>query len=1176
MNKKAENGVVLLKKLEAKPKIGFAVLAHNRPEYLELCLDSLFRTKLYDYDVTFLIQDDGSDDPKVREIIEKPRNSEYKIVRSFTTKGHNSWGAAFNKAMRKLLEIDDFDIIGSCDSDAIFHPEWLNETLKVCLWAKEHHGEHILGPFSSFNSSDYIFHRILGTYKSPFGDYVVKERMGALNYLYFKEDFLKLGFYPESKDDETLMTEKFKELGVKYFSTNVSYVEHVGQDSVLNQWRPTIVDDAVYGMNLAEGDWGMDLKKIRSYPLKVSVIMPVYNRENFLKESIGSILNQTFSEFEFIIVDDASTDSSFEIIEEYAKEDKRIKLLRNLNKKGIVGALTTAINAAQGEYIVRMDSDDISLPERIEKQILYMDRNLEVGACGTWVRLFDGSDGTWELPTDPDVIKCTMFFCGAIANPSAIIRRKIFSDLGFSYDDSFVVAEDYDFWTRLADSFKLSNLPEVLFLYRIHSSNTGSVYSNEHNESPFRIYERLIRNIGIKPSLSSVDFHKRISEAKYSFKKSFIRQMEDWFCTVKKANEKSGIYNKHVLDDILEKKKREVYEAYELYKKNRNFLQAFIDNVKELLKAILPEAVSNWIGVQIHRSLSLVYRIKKHIGKLVRKNMEITKARLGIGIKLSKRVNKNFKIGMAVLSYERPEYLELCLDSLFKTKLYNYDITFLINDDGSENPLVKKIIEEQRDLKYKIVRNYTPKGPNCAGAAINKAVRKLLEIDNFDIIGWCDSDALFHPEWLDKTMKICLWAKENHKNHILGPFSSFNSSDYMFHRILGTYKSPFGKYVVKRQMGMLNYFYFKEDFLKLGYFPENKDDETLMTEKFEKMGVRNFCTHNSYVEHLGQESVLNKWRPCPIKRAVHGMHLARGDWGYDLEKLSPYSFYKYLKGSCTSGNNIESSDRKVDVIIPAIEKDLNILPMVVESVRKNLYHPIGEIIVIGPNKKEISGFCQKYGCIFRDEDSVLPIKLKDINYKVNGVNRSGWIFQQLLKLNSDNISSEKYAYIIDADTVLVKPQKFESNGKLLFLASDEYHTPYHKIFEKIFGYPTLARFSFVSHQMFFDLNRLSEMKKEMEQKNANKKWYEIILENLDKNESSSFSEYETYGNWMKINHPEEIFVEYWNNKALPASEVRMVHLYPQNTLRRFRSLSFHSYNSKSNFTDCLKRFLKGL
>lgn len=238
------------------PRIGIVVLAHERPEYLELCLDSLFATNLHDYDVTFLIQDDGSTDPRVREIIERPRNSNYRIVRSFTDKGHNSWGAAFNKAMRQLLKLGDFDVVGSCDSDAFFHPEWLDRMMKVALWAKKHHRHHILGPFSCFNSSDYLFHRILGTFDSPQGRYVVKERMGALAYFYFTADLLSLGFFDESKDDESLMTRRFIRLRVRNFCTETSYVEHLGRVSVLDEWRPKAVgDNAAFGVRLASEGW---------------------------------------------------------------------------------------------------------------------------------------------------------------------------------------------------------------------------------------------------------------------------------------------------------------------------------------------------------------------------------------------------------------------------------------------------------------------------------------------------------------------------------------------------------------------------------------------------------------------------------------------------------------------------------------------------------------------------------------------------------------------------------------------------------------------------------------------------------------------------------------------------------------------------------------------------------
>ena len=260
--------IKLQKELRPHFKIAMAVLAHERPEYLQACLDSLFRTNLYDYDITFLIQDDGSVDPKVKDIIEKERDSQYKIVRTYTPKGHDSWGAAFNKAVKQLLALDDFDIIGTCDSDAFFHPDWLDQTMKVCLWAKKHHKQNILGPFSSFNSSDASFHRILGRYPSPYGGYLVKERMGALNYFFFREDFLKLGFFHEHRDDETIKAKQFKKYAVRSFCTETSYIEHLGRTSVLDQWRPQAVgENAAYALLPARTGW--------IFPEQKSPVIPV-------------------------------------------------------------------------------------------------------------------------------------------------------------------------------------------------------------------------------------------------------------------------------------------------------------------------------------------------------------------------------------------------------------------------------------------------------------------------------------------------------------------------------------------------------------------------------------------------------------------------------------------------------------------------------------------------------------------------------------------------------------------------------------------------------------------------------------------------------------------------------------------------------------------------------------
>lgn len=914
----------------------------------------------------------------------------------------------------------------------------------------------------------------------------------------------------------------------------------------------------------------------------VSVVMPTYNRKTYLREAIKSILDQTFKDFELIIVDDGSSDGSLEIIQEFQKQDPRIILIQNDKPGGISKATNMGIRKSRGKYIAKMDSDDISLPERLAKQVKFMGEHKDIAACGSWVETIGEIEGSlWQYPTDPNEIRCTMLFCGAIANPTNIIRRSVFFDLGFWYDERCFAAEDYEFWTRIVKIVKLANIPEVLLLYRLHYVNAHALSNQEVFKNTNKVRLNQIKLLGIKPSKAEISTHQKISDGQLIITKNYLEKINRWSDKLLAANKRKKIYPEPAFSKVVNQKKLAAINVckYHLGKPPiRQFIIRFVTFVGRKLRLILPgRAVDKIFSLILFFPRIAIYLYQELCYFIVVPKSKTDKYQIMLGIKkrLTKEVPKNFKIGMAVLAYERPEYLKMCLDSLFKTKLYDYDITFLINDDGSKNPEIKKIINHDYDPKYKIIRNFTHKGPDCAGAAINKAVRKLLSINDFDIIGWCDSDCLFHPEWLDKTMKIALWAKKNHQNHVLGPFSSFNSSNYDFHRILGTYKSPYGNYVVKRQMGMLNYFYFKEDFFKLGYFQENRDDETLMTRKFEKLGVRNLCTETSYVEHIGQYSVLNQWRPVPVQRAVFGMNLEKSDWGFDMEKISPYGFYKFIKknNGFRSGQEVKSNI-KLDIIIPAIKKDLNILPLTIASVRKFLRHPIGKIYIVGPQDKAMINFCKNNNCVFKEENSASPITLREVrkyNYQVKGHDRSGWIFQQFIKLNCDKICKSESIYAIDADTILVHPQKFEHDGKSILLVSDEYHFPYYQTYKRIFGRETSAKFSFIAHQMLFNADKLRKLRSEIENIHNNS-WYKVILENIDLKELSSFSEYETYGNWMMQKYPDEIELEYWFNKSLRGESSKNFKLNPKKFKNKLRSVSFHSY--KKNFKERLFNLIK--
>lgn len=210
--------------------------------------------------------------------------------------------------------------------------------------------------------------------------------------------------------------------------------------------------------------------------------MPVHNGEMFLRPAMESILNQTFTDFEFIVVDDGSTDRTCEIVRSY--EDPRIRLARNESKLGLARTLNKGVELAAGQYIARMDSDDISLPERLARQVVFMDAHREVDACGTFATDIDPAGNI--IGDRPRILgKQLEYFYWIpvpIIHPTAMMRAGVLKNLRYKTD---VLVEDFDLWLRLVKAgHKLSNLPEYLFLYRVHdasfTSNTRHLFDGDY------------------------------------------------------------------------------------------------------------------------------------------------------------------------------------------------------------------------------------------------------------------------------------------------------------------------------------------------------------------------------------------------------------------------------------------------------------------------------------------------------------------------------------------------------------------------------------------------------------------------------------------------------------------------------------------------------------------------
>lgn len=201
--------------------------------------------------------------------------------------------------------------------------------------------------------------------------------------------------------------------------------------------------------------------------------MPVYNAERYVREAVESILNQTFRDFEFVIIDDGSTDRSRQILQDYAARDPRVRLTSRPNT-GYLRALNEGLGDCQGEYVARMDADDVSLPERLERQIAFLDAHPERLMVGSaLVRIDDDGDVLCEehLPETHEEIEARLLKpLGAIGHPAAMIRRQSLVDVG-GYRQAYYGAEDHDLWLRLAERGKLANLREALLKCRVHVGN---------------------------------------------------------------------------------------------------------------------------------------------------------------------------------------------------------------------------------------------------------------------------------------------------------------------------------------------------------------------------------------------------------------------------------------------------------------------------------------------------------------------------------------------------------------------------------------------------------------------------------------------------------------------------------------------------------------------------------
>jgi len=237
---------------------------------------------------------------------------------------------------------------------------------------------------------------------------------------------------------------------------------------------------------------------------RVSVVMSVYNGMPYLDAAIQSILGQTFNDFEFIILEDGSTDDTWAALEQYALQDARIHLVRNPQNLGYTRSLNEGFKRARGEFIARQDADDISLPTRLESQVAFLDSHPEVGLVGTRRRFIDPQGATLEIPDrlvalDNSSIQEALLDFNCIHHGSFMFRCKLLEQVGL-YAVELEPAEDYDFCLRVAEVAQLANLPEQLYLYRVHPSSVSHLreYRQAYNKA-LALERAIFRRFGEHP-----------------------------------------------------------------------------------------------------------------------------------------------------------------------------------------------------------------------------------------------------------------------------------------------------------------------------------------------------------------------------------------------------------------------------------------------------------------------------------------------------------------------------------------------------------------------------------------------------------------------------------------------------------------------------------------------------
>jgi glycosyltransferase involved in cell wall biosynthesis len=274
----------------------------------------------------------------------------------------------------------------------------------------------------------------------------------------------------------------------------------------------------------------------------VSVVLPVFNAASYLHDAIESILQQSYSNFELIIINDGSSDSSLDIIKSF--DDKRIRYVENKENIGLIKTLNRAFELANGSYIARMDADDRSFNQRFEKQIEYLEENTQIGVLGTGFISFGNVNEQVIYKSTHQEIRWMQLYECHILHPSVMIRTSVYRDHEFSFNPQFAHCEDYELWARMSQKVQFANLQEPLVYYRDSDSNISNTYTETQYHNSIIVRQYLFSCIGVKEvSKKEIQLFENTSYYNYPNDISSLTLLGDFLEKMDFANKSSKYFS---------------------------------------------------------------------------------------------------------------------------------------------------------------------------------------------------------------------------------------------------------------------------------------------------------------------------------------------------------------------------------------------------------------------------------------------------------------------------------------------------------------------------------------------------------------------------------------------------------------------------------------------------------